>query len=262
MTIIASILSFLKKYNPILSPVLVLVLGITCFNQYQTNKDLVSSQEISDKRVTMATKVLDRYKDKNDANHIVIESGLITQAEKNKLLNTGYVDTLATALKIAKNKINELTVVNASLVATGLKGTVKPGESLVRHTDEYADITYDPVDTTFGLKYNIKLITAGYQKKSGFLNLKTTSVLDLYSPDKRVTINGVERFQVEVPDPNFGLRGQVKTQYNFRTKSITPAATLEANYKSYSVEANMFYNLKDKTFTPTVGIKKDLFRIK
>jgi hypothetical protein len=262
MNIIKSIFSFVVKYHSIITLVLSLGLGILCYDLYHRNGELEASNKVASKRVTMATKVLDTYKDPSGGNHLVIENTKISEDERKKLLNTGYVDTLATAFKIAKQTIKELTVINAQLNAMNLKGTVAPGQQLIRHTDEYADISYNPVDTTFGLKYNIKLVTAGYQKKTGFLNLSRTNVLDLYSPDKRVSINGVERFSVEVPDPNFGMRGQVKAQYNFKTKSISPAMTIEANYKSYTAEANMFYNLKDKTFTPTIGIKKDLFRIK
>lgn len=263
MTIIYTIFNFLRKFSPILYPAVIILLGITCFNLNAHNNDLEKAQDVSDKRVTMATKVLDKYNDDQGRQHLVIESGVISKNQKSALMkNTGLIDTVATALKIAKNRINELTVIKASLEALLLKGKVNPTTNIVEYKDAYADISYNPIDTTFGLKYNVKLITAGYQKKTGFLNLSRTNVLDLYSEDKRVKINGVERFQVEVPDPNFGVRGQVKAQYNFAEKTISPAATLEANYKSYTAEANLFYNFKDKHFIPTVGIKKDLFRIK
>lgn len=264
MNTIKIILSFLKKVNPIISPLLVGLLAFICFNQYKANEQLQHEKIASSKRVTMATKVLDRYVDDKGGKHLVIAKETFTEAQKKTLVNSGYIDTVAQALNIANEKIKELTKTNITLAGI-VKGTaVSPGlpTSIIKYTDRYTKLSYNPVDTTFDFKYDVSLIAAGYSKRSGFLNLKSDEVLDLYSEDPRVTINGVERFQLEVPDPNFGLRGQVKTQYNFRTKSITPAATLEANFRSYSVEANMFYNIKDKTWTPTLGIKKDLFHIK
>lgn len=266
MTTISRILSILKKVNPVISPILVGVLLFVCFNQYQANQKLEHDKETSKERISMATKVLDRYKDAAGSEHLVIDKETISKEQKNALIkNTGFIDTVARALNIANEKINELTRVNATLLVANAKGTpVSPGvaNSVIRYVDKYTKLSYNPVDTTFDFKYDVNLITAGYSRKSGFLGLKNDDVIDLYSEDPRVTINGVERFQLEVPDPNFGLRGQIKTQYNFRSKSITPAATLEANFKSYSLEANMFYNIKDKVWTPTIGIKKDLFHIK
>lgn len=266
MKILDTSFSILRKINPIVSPILVGVLAFICFNQYQENRALEHDKDVSKNRITMATKVLERYKDLNDSEHLVIESGVINKEQKNALVrNSGFIDTVAKALNIANEKINELTRVNATLLVANAKGTpVSPGvaNSVIRYVDKYTKLSYNPVDTTFDFKYDVNLITAGYSRKSGFLGLKNDDVIDLYSEDPRVTINGVERFQLEVPDPNFGLRGQIKTQYNFRSKSITPAATLEANFKSYSLEANMFYNISDKVWTPTIGIKKDLFHIK
>lgn len=266
MNFIANILSFLKKANPVLSPILVGVLLVLFIGKCSENKDLEAKQLTNAKRATTATKIIERYLDDNKSEHLVIEDQVITKEQKKQLdKNSGLIDTVATALKIAKERITELQRVNATLVAINLKGKAdQPSnpKSIIRYVDNYADLSYNPVDTTFGLKYNVSLIDSKYTKKSGFLGLKRTNVVDLYSEDPRVKINGVERYSLEVQDPNFGVRGQLKAQYNFGTKSITPAATIEANFKSYTVEANMFYNLKSHKWTPTLGIKKDLFNFK
>jgi len=266
MNIVTNILTFLKKVNPYLSPILVGLLLMISIKQCNTNNQLLEDQATTAKRATTATRIIERYLDKNGSGHLVIEDTKITKEQKKDLIkNSGLIDTVAAALNIAKAKINELTKVNASLVALNLKG--KPDSpnnptSIIRYVDKYANITYNPIDTMFGLKYNINLINAKYTKNDGFLGLRSTNVVDLYSEDKRVTINGVERYSLEVPDPNFGLKGQIKAQYNFKSKSFTPAATIEANFKSYTIESNLFYNISTKQWTPTLGIKKDLFSIK
>lgn len=266
MITITNILGFLKKINPIVSPILVGVLAFVCINLLIGNKQLEKDKLVSSKRATTATKIIERYLDKNGSEHLVIEDETITKEQKKQLdKNSGLIDTVATALNIAREKIKELQVINATLVIANAKGKVEqPGNplSIIRYVDKYADINYNPADTTFGLKYNIDLRDVKHTKNSGFLGLRSTNVIDLYSPDKRVTINGVERYSIEIPEPDFGLRGQVKAQYNIGTKSFTPAATLEANYKSWTVEGNLFYNTKTNKVTPTVGIKKDLFHWK
>ena len=264
--ILKSILDLLKKINPYVSPILVGILLFVCIKQYLINNKLEQDQLASDKRATTATKIIERYLDDNGSEHLVIEDTKITREQKKELdKNTGLIDTVAQALKIAKEKINELTRINATLSIENAKGKPdQPGNpmSIIRYVDKYANINYNPIDTTFGLKYNVNLIDARHPRKSGFLGLRSTNVIDLYSEDRRVTINGVERYSLEVPDPNFGLKGQIKAQYNFKTNSFTPAATIEANFRSYTIEGNMFYNVATEAWTPTLGIKKDLFNIK
>ena len=266
MNTLTNILTILKRVNPYLSPILVGVLLVICIKLFNSNRQLKHDKITTDKRATTATKIIERYLDGNGSEHLVIEDTKISKAERKELVKSnGFIDTVAAALKIANNKINELTRVNATLVANNLKG--KPDSpsnpmSIIRYVDKYANITYNPIDTMFGLKYNINLINANYTRNDGFLGLRSTNVVDLYSEDKRVTINGVERFSLAVPDPNFGLKGQIKAQYNFKSKSFTPAATIEANFKSYTIESNLFYNISSKQWTPTLGIKKDLFSIK
>lgn len=266
MITLTKILGFLKKANPIISPILVGVLVFICINLKLDNKQLQRDQSVSSKRATTATKIIERYLDKNGSEHLVIEDVKITKEQKKYLdKNNGLVDTIAAALNIAREKIKELNKINATLTLENLKG--KPTDpknplSIIRYVDKYADINYNPADTTFGLKYNIDLRDVRYSKKSGFLGLRSTNVIDLYSEDPRVKINGVERYSLEVPEADFGLRGQIKAQYNLRSKSVTPAVTLEANYRSYTLESNLFYNISTKAWTPVIGIKKDLFHWK
>lgn len=264
MITIIKTLAFLKKINPYVSPILVGVLLFVTTNLIISNRKLESNKILFNDRVTTATKVLEKYKDADGNKHLVIEDLVITTKQKKELIkNSGLIDTVAEALKIARNKINELTKVNATLVAENLKGKAdNPSNpySIIRYVDKYADMTFNPVDTTFGLKYNINLFNTKYTKSDGFLGLNKTNVIDLYSDDKRVTINGVERFSIKVPDPNFGGRIQAKIRYDITTKSYTPAITALLNFKTYGLELNYFYNTKTQKFTPTIGIKKDLFK--
>jgi len=265
MNTVFNILAFLKKVNPYVSPIVAGVLLITCFNLYSKKLQLEKEHITSQQRATTATKIIERYLDDNKSEHLVIQDTKITKEQKKDLdRNSGLVDTITKALKISREQITELNKINAMLIAKDLKGKAdEPSnpKSIIRYVDKWANINFNPVDTTFGLQYNIDLRDTRYTRKSGFLGLNRTDVIDLYSPDNRVTINGVERYSLKIPDPNFGLRGQVKAQYNFQSKSVTPAVTLEANFKSYSIESNLFYNINNKKFTPTLGIKKDLFKL-
>jgi hypothetical protein len=242
------------------------IITIVCINQHkdlQLAQDKVKNYTQSEKT---ATTIIKRYVDSTGASHIQInaDENKIKQEDiiKGVSKNPTIVDTTAQVLKIAKDKIIELTKINSQLVALNLKAhrdTTK-GSTKYVYRDKYADLSFNPIDTTFGFKYNLDLVITKFTKRSGFLGLNRINVLDFSSQDPRVSIQGVQHYSVEQNDPNFGAKLQIKGQFNIKTKDITPAIVGEINYKRFSLEGNYFYNLNTNQRTPTVSLKYDLLK--
>lgn len=224
----------------------------------------------STKEINTTTQVLERVTDSAGRNHLKVKDNIIhSNGSKERLaVSPGIIDTVSIALKIAKEKINELTRVNAVLVASNLKGnavqtSTREGTitTVYKYKDRYADLSFNSRDTTFDFKYNLDLKTAGYRDKSWLLGTPV-DVLELYSEDPRVTINSVERYKIETPDPNFGLKLKSKVQYNFRNKDISVGPAIKLNMGRFIAEGSYLINTSNGNKNPIAEVSYEIFRTK
>lgn len=258
-----------KGLNIILS--IALTLSVLCgVNQCKEKNEYRNKYSHSTKEINTTTKVLERFVDSAGRNHLKVTDNIIkSEGSKERLVvSPGIIDTVATALKIAKEKINELTKVNAVLMASNLKGNAtkaitREGEitTIYKYRDRYADLSFNSQDTTFDFKYNLDLKTVGYRDKSWALGTPV-DVLELYSDDPRVTINSVDRYKIETPDPNFGLKIKSKVQYNFDTKDVSVGPAIKLNMGRFITEGSYLINTSTGIKSPVVDLSYEIFRTK
>lgn len=223
-------------------------IGYICFYQFKEIKRLEKDNKLKQGTVITATRIVKQYVDGNGANHTQIQPKEMTkQQAKNFLENDTYVnDTLVKALNIANNKITELTRINAEVTGES-KGKVEdPGnsQSIVKGQDKYFSWAYNPVDTNLDWKYNLDLNIAGYNERKKVFGLRIGDkeyFEDLSSPDKRLTIKGVERYIKPVVKPDFAFRLSIISRYNLTTGSGRVGPNAELDYKRFTVGGSYVY---------------------
>lgn len=106
-------------------------------------------------------------------------------------------DTLAPALNIATEKIDELT--RAKLVLEGqLKASkIQREKDRVYYENKYLKIVSNTSDSTIDYKYNAIVDIVKYNERKWLLGPEKTYI-DISSPDKNMKINGVEHFKKRI----------------------------------------------------------------
>jgi hypothetical protein len=143
------------------------------------------------------------YVDRIGTTHAKIEDKGIADIKEAPIVEgykTYVIDTLAPALKIAANKIQELTRINAKLqgeLIASRKTTNEQGEIVREYESKYFKAT--TINDSLKYEYNAILDVVAYKDKSWLLG-KEKRFVDISSPDKNLKINGVQRFRKEVPE--------------------------------------------------------------
>jgi len=145
-----------------------------------------------------------------------LKEAVITESFK-----TYAIDTLAPALKIAADKITELTRVNATL-----KGELAASR---KTTDEYGNIArefqskyFKAIATNDSLKYEYDAVldVVAYTKREWALG-KEKKYIDISSPDPNFRVNGVQRFKKELTEfktqfqAGFELGSMIAPRYGY-----------------------------------------------
>lgn len=174
-------------------------------SEYRKNKDKPLTEQIP--------KII--YTDKDSITHIQQEivKSLELSNTITKDYNTYVKDTLAVALDIAVDKIEELTRIKAQLEGE-LKATkIELDENKSKrifYENKYLSIVshMDSLGNPQNLKYtyNAELNIAQFSKRKHFFAPKK-SYVDISSPDPNFKINGIEVYRKEIYQPprNIGL---------------------------------------------------------
>jgi len=141
--------------------------------------------------------------------HTVFKDRLINNNSNEKLLALGkpYADSIEKALKVSIDKIDQVTKINGKLEAQLALATNQnsKGETVKTHKDQYLDLVYYPVTDSLTFAYNLKLNEARYTDRAWLLGAKQ-NYIDVFSNDKRVTINGLKSYRIKEEPPNrFGI---------------------------------------------------------
>ncbi|NML70021.1 hypothetical protein HHL23_09430 [Chryseobacterium sp. RP-3-3] len=126
-------------------------------------------------------------------------------------------DTLAPALNIAQEKIDELTrakfTLEGQLKATKTELDVNK-KARVFYENKYMQIVSNTADSTVEYKYNAIVDVVKYQDRKWLLG-KENTYIDISSPDKNMKINGVEHFKkrIDVKPKRFGIGIQAGYYY-------------------------------------------------
>lgn len=200
----------MKSFHKLLIAFLILSLlvsiGFIVYLKFgERNKEQDLSSLIEDKG---NNKIIEKYV-KDSVTHTIYQDRFIndTKSEKQTALGKTYADSLARVLKISIDKIDQVTKINAKLEAQMALSTktTSNGQTEKKHKDEFLDITYYPDTDSLKLAYDIRLNDARYKDKKWLLG-RENRYIDLFSDDKRVTINGVKSYRLKEAPPNrFGI---------------------------------------------------------
>lgn len=148
-----------------------------------------------------------------------------TTAEKNAVTG-GYADTIAQALKIALNEIDELKHINATL-----KKTVKLKRSAgdtgatalqpLKYSDRYLTAIFDPKNDSLQYHYNISL---------NAVRRKKANIWDVYSPDKNLYINQLKTFTIDATEPKHRWGLGLSAGYGYGFGGWQPYVGIGVNY--------------------------------
>lgn len=211
----------------------ILVLN-TFFGWFKTSDD----KKVLDEFLTGKTDTvfIEKWIDKDSVSHVKFEpnKGHIIDNKVSQHYMSYVRDTLAPALKIANEKISELTRINANLSGElKVKKYQLDDQNFKRayYENKYLSIVTDEKDSTVKYSYNAKLDIVNYSEKKGLFG-KRKDYVDISSPDKNFKINGVEHFKKEILiAPNkFGVGVQVGYHYNPHTNSFSPSIGLGLSY--------------------------------
>lgn len=192
---------------------------------------------------------------------------LFPNAKLNSALREGLMDTTARALNIQKSQITSFIQITATMRAEKLI-LKREIDSLKRlrfvFKDKYITATVTPRDSTpdskdlLDFEYRAELNSYQYFKQLiPFIGTKR-SYTDFYSPDTRLTINGVKRYTLENVAPKSGLRLQVRAIYGLRTKKFYAGPGLSIDMGRFNVLGQSYYNYTDKHWQSTIGLNYDL----
>ncbi|WP_312303920.1 hypothetical protein [Chryseobacterium sp.] len=140
-------------------------------------------------------------------------------------------DTLAPALNIATEKIDELT--RAKLVLEGqLKASkIQREKDRIYYQNKYLQVVSNTSDSTLDYKYNAIVDIVKYNERKWLLGSEKTYI-DISSPDKNMKINGVENFKkrIDVKPKKIGLGIQAGYYYIPGTNQFYPGFGIGVSY--------------------------------
>lgn len=168
--------------------------------------------------------------------HTVFQDRLINNSSNEKEIAIGktFADSIQKALKISIDKIDQVTKINGRLeaqIALQTKQTDN-GQVLKTHKDQYLDLAYNPANDSLKLAYNLKLNEARYSDRKWLLASKK-NYIDVYSDDKRITINGLQSYRIKEDPPKrmgIGLSAGYGVGKDGSTLRFVPYVGVGLNY--------------------------------
>lgn len=183
-------------------------------------------------------KITAREVDKKGYAKVVFErrAAIIGDGDISKLpVSQSVLDSLRLDNLDKSKKLEQASVINATLKATTLRA-VKITDSLktkrLIYNDEYltASFTPDTLGGVFDFNYRIKLIRQDYTKRRNWFTPKV-QYTEILSPDKRITINGLQSLTIKSPVPGrFGIGLQAGYYYDPSRKQFLPAIGAGLSY--------------------------------
>lgn len=123
--------------------------------------------------------------------------GEVIQNHITKNYITYVQDTLAPALNIATEKIDELTRAKFTLEGQLKASKIQREKDRIYYENKYLKIASNTSDSTIEYKYNAIVDIVKYNERKWLLGTEKTYI-DISSPDKNMKINGVEHFKKRI----------------------------------------------------------------
>lgn len=175
-----------------------------CSQAVQKDKTIASLIESEGKN-----EIINNYYNNNGVAHTVFKDKIIENDKSAKELAIGkkYADSLEKALSISIEKIEQVSKINAELVAKlQLKESFdQEGTRALAYSDDYLKLSYYPHNDSVLMNYNIRLNEARYSQRNWLFG-KREYYIDVFSDDPRVSINGLKSFRIRgQPSRRFGV---------------------------------------------------------
>lgn len=194
------------------------------------NKERARVALLSKSTTAGQAQIVERYVHDSIEHVVVKEVPVTNDAEKSLAVGSGYLDTLTTALKVASNRIEEVTKVNARLTAENIALKQDSGSRLYRYNDRWLSLEYQPDSNRVNLNYDVSLNVAKYWKRK-WLFAPKEYFIDISSDDARVNINSVKRFTLqEKKQKRLGIGFTVGYNYMPLLNKWQPALGFGLNY--------------------------------
>lgn len=216
--------------------ILNVVVGIFVYRQMhkktavkESQSSVIDSARVEAKKIATSVDQKGYAKTAYERKAAIIGSGDISKLPVSKAV----YDSLRLDNLDKTKQLQQASLISATLEAKAVRA-LKMVDSLnslrYYYKDQYADIGFTPdsLGGKFDWRYNIKLIRHDYTK--GRKNFT-----DILSPDKRITIDGLQSLTIESPKPGrFGVGLQAGYYYDPYHRQFLPAVGLGLTYSLYN----------------------------
>lgn len=223
------------KKNAFIAILVLAVIGLTAnlFTGWFTlNKDERIAKESKDpaRDTIYLTKYVNR-KDSTTHGKFEQKEGEIIKNYVTKNYMTYVSDTLAPALNIALEKVDELTRAKFTLEGKLKASETQREKDRVFYQNKYMQIVSNSSDSTVNYKYDAIVDVVKYSDRKWLLG-KENTYIDISSPDKNMKINGVEHFKkkIDMKPKRVGLGIQAGYYYVPSANQFYPGFGLGISY--------------------------------
>lgn len=216
--------------------ILALLLGFSGFIHIRRELEFDKKEHQISELIELSGKneVVNNYY-RDSIKHTVFKEKIVeTINEKQLAIGKSYADSLEKALKISIKKIDQVSKINAELVARlKLREFTQPnGDKVLTHKDKYLNLNYYPNTDSVDFRYNIRLNEARHKDKKWLFG-KTNHYIDVFSDDPRVQINGLNSYRIRgQPQKRWGIgiHAGYGVAVNNGVLQTTPVIGLGINY--------------------------------
>ncbi len=189
---------------------------------------------VSESRVKHDTVFVDKWlnpKDSTTHGTFKEKDGEVIENHITKNYITYVQDTLAPALNIATEKIDELTRAKFLLEGQLKASKIQREKDRIYFENKYLKIVSNTNDSTLDYKYDAIVDIVKYSERKWLLG-KEDTYIDISSPDKNMKINGVENFKkkIDVRPKKIGFGIQAGYYYVPGTNQFYPGFGIGISY--------------------------------
>ena len=168
------------------------------------------------------------------------------------MLNSTKVDSVVQIVNIRNQQLKSYSQINATIVAENVSLKRQVGKDTVYiFKDKWLDLTFrqDKDSATFDFTYALELNDINYWKKQNLFS-KKVGYHEIWSPDPRVKINGVDKLTIASPFRN-SITFDIRTDYNFKYNEATSGIGIEYSTRKLDYRAAYMYDYESGRFFPS-----------
>lgn len=237
---------------------LLIAIGAVLFAHIQYKKlEQLQSEIAAAKIVHQAeAKIIAKRIDRDGIEHTILDASanIITPDDVKKAKKIeNVIDTAAAAMGVQSKQIQELTSINLKITAEKLEmqGIIDSLSRMVYYyADQYINAKFTPSGNNTGIldyNYHINLSHNRY-------SIGDKTYIDIYTNDKRATIEGVKRLVVEHPVKKNSLAFFGGALYDVTNKGLLAGPGAKLNLGNLQVRGQYAFISSSNNWTPLVGV--------